>query len=580
MTKTSKISATNIIKYIGLMLCVLLIPLFAGCDLVTTNVNKQLAEVAASYDNGHIEITREELIMTYNYIGNSRYDNSSTVTQNGIEQTLDLALNRAILVDFLTADDMADERARLNVEKVQLTMTEANDVWRNVYDYVNSSVKSYEDDLRAQDDVSITEPTEEDDTTSYSPYEKTYEFYYDFASGEYALVKIDSDDVVENESIALFDTSADLTFSEKATTAYNTFREKYWEYTDSVLIDDDTSNDREHSYSDEAWTDFINALLRSESDRNLSKVDAEAFLREIERVYNIYYENAILTAFQNRYTDSQSITVANVATKFKELYNAQYEYFNANPSAFDELIPTSGQNVYYMYDASGYFKVNHILFGFSDEQTTAIEAEQTKLTNGQITKAQYEANVARIKSQTQAYNRETGEYENLDTVVAALNSAMTAAQTQSAKMAVFRDFMHKYSTDTATLNAESCYYIPLDADKDTMVEEFANASRELYNDRNGTVGNYSGLVETEYGYHIIMYTGAAQSISVSGSNAAIVSQLNGYYLNPVYNKTMLDKIIEQVALDSYSVYEASILNAVKAGKDIVKSPSVYSDLYA
>ncbi len=575
-----KNQTTSIFKYLIIAICVLLIPIFAGCDLVTVNVDKQLAEVAASYDNGRVVVTRENLIITYKSIGNSRFDNSSTATQSGVEQTLDLALDRAVLVDFLTADDMADERARLNVQKVTLSMYESNEVWRSVYDYINSAVKSYEDDLRAQDDVSITEPTDETDSTAYSAYEKTYEYYYDYSTGEFALVKLDDDEIVENESIALFDSTLDLTFSQKATLAYNNFRQNYWEYTDSVMMDNDTTNDHEDSYSDDAWTDFINGLLRNEADRNLSKVNSEAFLREVERVYNIYYENAILTAFQNNYLDSQSITVNEVATKFKELYNAQYEYFNANPDAFDDLIPTSAEQVYYMYDASGYFKVNHILFGFSDEQNDAIDAEEKKLTNGQITKSEYEKNVARIKSQTQAYNRETGEYESLEAVVRNLNSAMTVAQTESAKLAVFRDFMHKYSTDEATLNAESCYYIPLDPDKDSMVEAFANTSRDLYNNGAGSVGTYSGLVETEYGYHIIMYTGKAQSISVGGmSDASILAQLNGYYLNPLYNKTMLDAIIEQVTLTSYNVYEASILNAVKAGKDIVKNPSVYDDLY-
>ena len=552
--------------------------MLAACDLVTINVDKQLNEVVASFDNGKVEVTRENLIMTYNSIGNSRFDNSSTPTQEGIEQTVDLALNRAILVQFLTSDDFAAEREKLGYSKIELTTVQANTIWRNVYSYLNSAIKSYEDDLRADADAEITEPTsEETEETAYTPYEKTYEIVYNEANGTYELSKIEPETEVENVSVALFDTNANLTFAQKAEIAYNTFREKYWEYTDSIEMNPNHPSNQTESFSDQAWNKFINSLLRSEADRNLSKVNTEAFLREVQRVYDVYYENEILTVFQENYTNSLSVTSEMVGTKFKELYNAQYEEFNANPSAFDSLIPTSGESVYYMYDANGYFKVNHILVSFSDEQNNEIEALGTQLSNGQITLDQYNKKVASVKSKTMAYNRDTGEYESMESMYNSLKNALTAAQSQAQKLVVFRDFMHRYSTDTATLNADSCYYIPLDEDKDTMEENFANASRELYND--GKVCAYTGWVETSYGYHIIMYTGNAQSLSTSGNNETIMLNLDAYYLNPLYNKTMLDAIIEQVTLSSYSTYETTTLNAIKSGKEIVKNPSSYSDLY-
>ena len=578
MAKTQSKSKLSIFKLAVLALCILLVPMLAACDLVTINVDKQLNEVVASFDNGKVEVTRENLIMTYNSIGNSRFDNSSTPTQEGIEQTVDLALNRAILVQFLTSDDFAAEREKLGYSKIELTTAQANTIWRNVYSYLNSAIKSYEDDLRSNANAQITEPTSEETTeTAYTPYEKTYEIVYNEANGTYELSTIEPETEVENVSVALFDTNANLTFAQKAEIAYNTFREKYWEYTDSIEMNPNHPSNQTESFSDQAWNKFINSLLRSEADRNLSKVNTEAFLREVQRVYDVYYENEILTVFQENYTNSLSVTSEMVATKFKELYNAQYEEFNANPSAFDSLIPTSGESVYYMYDANGYFKVNHILVSFSDEQNNEIEALGTQLSNGQITLDQYNKRVASVKSKTMAYNRDTGEYESMESMYNSLKNALTAAQSQAQKLVVFRDFMHRYSTDTATLNADSCYYIPLDEDKDTMEVNFANASRELYNDCK--VCAYTGWVETAYGYHIIMYTGNAQSLSTSGNNETIMLNLDAYYLNPLYNKTMLDAIIEQVTLSSYSTYETTTLNAIKSGKEIVKNPSSYSDLY-
>ena len=174
--------------------------------------------------------------------------------------------------------------------------------------------------------------------------------------------------------------------------------------------------------------------------------------------------------------------------------------------------------------------------------------------------------------------------QNID-VMNSLISSLNSAQSQSAKLAVFRDFMHKYSNDDATLNAEACYYIPTDSSLDSMVTEFADASRDIYDNGNGTVGTITGWVETEYGYHIIMYTGTPTNVDANGAIDVVLSALNNYYLNPVYSngingKTMLDKVIEQVTLTSYSTLESNILDAIKANKDIVTSESVYSDLYS
>ena len=183
MAKTQSKSKLSIFKLAVLALCILLVPMLAACDLVTINVDKQLNEVVASFDNGKVEVTRENLIMTYNSIGNSRFDNSSTPTQEGIEQTVDLALNRAILVQFLTSEDFAAEREKLGYSKIELTTAQANTIWRNVYSYLNSAIKSYEDDLRADADAEITEPTsEETEATAYTPYEKTYEIVYNEAN--------------------------------------------------------------------------------------------------------------------------------------------------------------------------------------------------------------------------------------------------------------------------------------------------------------------------------------------------------------------------------------------------------------
>ena len=560
-------------------------PMFAACELVTVNYNKQLAEVVASFDNGSVELSREELIILYNSVGRSRYDNSSTSTKKGIESTIELGLDRAILVDLLTNENKADERKKLGVDAVVLTANEQHDIWWGIYDYINSTVLELENGFRREDKLE-TWPTEEssedEDKTSYKPYEKTYEVQKSDAS--YSLVKIQKEDEVAKSIDALFDVNdKSMSTNEKAILAYKNFRTKYWTQHDSMELVGKVDKTKT-SYSDKAWNKYIQNLKVNESKRNLSTVVEEVFLRDVERVYKIYYQNAVLTNFQNKYTDSLTVIKSDVVNKFLELYNAQVEQFTLNPDAFDKLIPTQAEQVFYMAN-DNYFKVNHILVKFNDAQTKAMEEAKTQLENGVITVAEYNAKVSQIKGDTKAYNRDTEEYVPYTDVLAELNSRMSNVSNPQEKLVIFREFMHRYSEDDATLNADSCYYIPKQKtdvngkNLDTMQEAFADTSRELYNNGAGKVGDYSNYSETSYGYHIIMYTGESQAVSSVGSEDEILTALDAYKLNPLYNKTMLDTIIEKVTLSSYSSYEKTLLSRVKADKTIVYYNKAYSDLY-
>ena len=572
-------------KFFALACCACTVPVLAGCTLVTTNTDKYLAETVASFDNGRITVNREELLITYNTTGNSRFDDSSTPTEEGVRDTIDLELKRKLLVEFLTSDaeDMVAARQAKHVDKITLSTYQLNTAWQNVYDYINSTVDSIATDLRAAD--GLTKEEAEEDSSSYtSYYDSLYDKKYTLViNGNQAILQKVADEVeVANQSIALY-TDADLEnkkFSELAEQAYDTFRQKYWHWTDSILLNPDATNEK--SYSDEAWSDHINNLLRSENERNLTKVGADAFLRNVQMVYNIYYQNAVLSAFQEKYTEQAlNVTAKDVADKYKELYDAQYEKYNSDTSAFDSKVSTGAGEVYYMQKANSYIKVNHILVKFSEEQNAALEAEKTKLANSEIDVATYKRNVANIKKSTTGYNRETGERVGIDEIYNQIVNAVSGTSSSSEKIAKFADLMHIYSEDDATLGAEACYYIPTDLSiTDSMQKAFADNSRELYNDGKGKVGDISShWVETSYGYHIIMYTGLPTNVDSSDSTLNLVTKLDAYRLNPLYNKTMLDKMIEQVTLAEYADYEESIADYLMADKKIEYFPGSFSDMY-
>lgn len=149
-------------------------------------------------------------------------------------------------------------------------------------------------------------------------------------------------------------------------------------------------------------------------------------------------------------------------------------------------------------------------------------------------------------------------------------------------MARFADLMHKYSQDDATLGAEACYYIPTDTSiTDAMQKPFADASRELYNGGAGKVGDVtSQWVETSFGYHIIMYTGLPTNVEATGNTEDLLVKLNAYRLNPLYNKTMLDKVIEKVTLAQYADFEDALVGYLMDGKKVEYFYDSFKDIYS
>lgn len=551
-------------KFITMLVALIFVfvPVLAGCDLVTLNQNKYLTQTVVSW--GNITVNKEDLIRTYNNYGNSAYDGGNSPTQEGVEKTADLLIKRAILVDYLTDPKNGQD----NKPIVNLTMAQQNKVWTNVYDSINSSVNALEKVLRADEDATLITDGDEktDEVEEYSPYKPSYNLT--FKDGNAVLEKVIEDEIVENISKALYDRDdPTLTIPQKAKIAYDNFTKTWLVHTDKT------------DYTDRAFSRYLNNLLKAEKDRGLSQDSKEAFLREVDRIYKIYYDNQILTTYQTQYENTMVMETQMVKEKFLELYNAQKESYNMDNSKYKTNMQSTSTTAYFnpASEVENWFEVYHLLIGFSEEQTSKMSELKTELQNEEISLAEYNKQITKIKNSTMVKNRYTDEEITYTELMQRVKNAVNSVENPTVKMEKFREFVYAYSTDKNSINVENGMYIPTDKSQDNMVEPFANASRELR--AAGKEGAISDLVETTYGYHIIMYAGDVANVVYTGNTNLLMVRLNSQLLTKTTNKTMLDKVIEQVTLSKYADHELKLLDQIMQGVDTIYYLDAYKDLF-
>ena len=577
-------------KFTGILMsfCLLCMGLLAGCSLVETNYGRYYNQVVAVVENKEsgerAEITKSDLISGYQSYGYTYEQYYGYSREEAITETLTLLENRKITI--LTAE----EEFGIDMGGTGLSTKEKSYLYQQVVDSLDSNLQSYYDDI-----VGTSEEETSDDIT-FEGYDKSAKLVETTNSQGETVYAIERTNV-EDELLGDFFPTVDRDFnnSDDRALIYENFR-------DYVL----NAND---DYK-KAFDNYFSDLRATEYGQNLSTDAPSVFEREIDRLYKVAYENYVVEkySYSNRNLDSiSSITPSQIVDLYTSKVRQSYtQYVLENDSNYDTNVQENLNDVYYFKngnDDTKFFTVANVLFMFTDEQQDEYDAIVAKMEadDGGYYQVQYQQDLDRLYSQItpvlRVYNESTGVYEEVEdtnglTVANVYNNmiiSLANAKNESVNAIgdTINNFIYTYGEDTGMFNAESNYVIGIDSEGNAVssfVESFNDAAIELYDNGNAEIGDISGLVRSEYGIHVLIYTGACENLfdGITSSFSLSENAIETLYttrVNLLVDKTYFDVLYDEIYSDNYSYFESTNLNFLRQNYNITEYTGRYSDLY-
>lgn len=571
-------------RFAGILMCLMMLcmSLLAGCSLVERDYSKYYSQTIAIITHKEtgksIEVTKREVVEGYQSYGYMYEQSYGYTRKQALQLTLSMLENRKIT--------LLESENKFNVSengKNGLTEEEQTYLYDQVVDSLKSNLDVYYNDI-----IGETAEEETSDDITFNGYDKTATL--EFQNGSYVIKKTNA--VLDPLADYKFDSSNPKNFFDSDD--YNAIYENFRAF---VL----GSNE---DYQ-KAFLDYARTLRLSEYGQNLSTDTPSLFDREIQRLYKLAYENYMITkySYSNKNSDEiSSISTSDILNMYSSKVRADYtQYVLEGDSSYDEDVQNSLNEVYYFKDdkdSTKFFTVANVLFKFTDEQ----QAEYDRLTSlssddGGLTTEQINQKIDALYSQiipvVRVLNGNTGVYEEVDNsnysvsyVYNKMSSALSSAKATNNVNYIgdtINDFIYQYNEDTGMFNATNNYVIGINSAGEVVssfVESFNNAAIELYNNGNGQIGDISGLVRSEYGIHVLIYTGECKNLfdSLNVSDEQALEKLYDTRVNILVDKTYFDVIYDEIYVDNYTYFENINMNYLRQEYSIEEYQARLDDL--
>ena len=537
-----------------LMVCVMALSLFSftGCNLYHDNNKRVNAEVVATV--GDETITRNDINTWFNYY----YYSCSMYYQYTEDDVYELTLNNLIKFKIIINEAK-------HTDGIVLTVSDQNHIWEQVFDYINQTLDTYEEEIRKRYGVAVEEVTTEEEETDPVVFKE-----YERAEITYAIDYDQNDTVLKN------------------------------------VFEEPKIDDNYYRYL--AYQKYRAEITKTANLYSSKKMTTEeAWAEELNRYYKYYEDRAYVQKYNDYCLKNLTISDEEIVKRYINDLNTQLQDFTVYDSYLSTLTNSSNTELVVYNQLDGCFSVQQIVLEFDDMIATTHNDSSIKvseflsryLNSGFVfdaseattdeQKAYIEArddyaynnpdslNMTFIDPDTGLTTNEDGEEivktyadftNELNQVVIDYSDAISKIQTDytpgvddeiiaQKTIEAEREFVQafyklkfSYSKDSGVTNLDTLfnkvgYIFPENREDMTTswVSEFTDAAYKLYDTYKET-GTFA--VETfvsNYGIHVMIFAGELESGAVAEKN---IESLNSTYVSYATDQTIADYYYDQI----------------------------------
>lgn len=345
------------------MVCGIVAGTLIGCNLVTTNAEKDYNQVVATVQYGGLtdQVLKGELLTLYNSYGPVYMQYYGMSAEEALET----------LYDSLTRQSLLLLKAKAEVAKaLGKTFTDSSDITELLtYDEIRYCIQLANADFKQIWQDNIDEREQEQAANNDSEEEDTS------ADEEEELEELEARPVREEETPST-DYVADESFTEENGSKLPAFFDAWYnEQLTAVQNEIDELNAKLAAATDDAQKDELQAELDEartrRSNMRSAYTDLQNTLKDSYTDYDYYlnsqYESRISAKYEELLGEKLTVSDAEVQQYITDLSKSNEEAFT-DADAYASALE-SGSSIVKHYE-KGYFSVRSILLGFTEEQQT------------------------------------------------------------------------------------------------------------------------------------------------------------------------------------------------------------------
>ncbi len=559
-TKTKKILLTVCAMFLSVFM-------FAGCNLVEINKYKYYSQKVATvgvkdgygaeYDAYKKTYTKKDLLNAYYNYAYSYVSQGQIDAETGVNYAMSNMINSDILYTYIKTNYFDNPNY-----DVEFTDADKNDAKLEAFDSMQDSIYELEEEIFEEWGMEYLSEDELDDEeveslrASYDEYSSQLEY------------------IEEYDKIVLKD-GASRTHDKRVAP----------EHFVQLVRDEEVSK--------EAYTRYIKQLQDNAKAEGVSTDETTVLHNEEKRLIDLYTRSKYMEIFEDWYNKYYNFTfdssigkyvlnediLDDVVRTFKQEYTTQEAEYKDDMDAYHEAMAGDDISGMYYHHSGEYVYVSHILLKFSDSQTAQIEELDKKLEKGLISESRYNELVKDIANRTVVTYEMNGETytSNAVNVYNRIANYVNRGADATEKAKLFNDMIYVYNDDEGIMNSDFAYVVNIDENvEDKMVKPFADKAREMYH--TGSVGDMSDMVITDYGVHILFYSGDVKSV-VNDINTLTASDLFNTKTQLSSNKSLFDVLYDDISNSAYNTSASNFIVEVRKALDIEYFKNAYKDMY-